>query len=465
MAQTESVPARRAAWRPVSLAGGVAAAALAASVALRHPLLAGSGSTAAADALAGSCLVLAAAVVVAVRRKARADGPATVLGRAVAFPWTTVRLGRGDRLRHVLCVGQGASGRTHSVLAPMLVQDLASGAGMTVIELRGGELCGVARMWAERLGRPVIEWEPGNPESGCWNPLAHPSPAAAERLAQALQRRAGSPSSADFYGGDGGSLLRHAVAAFASARAPLDLCRLRTFLADDVARQETLRTVSDPPTLRYFDAVFGTWSLQDRARRTQRAVQDLDALLAQPFVRRALCPPPGAPTIALPNCLHDAGVLLVQLPLGDALSLAEVLGSLLLSSLQAAVYERGPDEALHFLYLDEFERFTGPGFGEFLALSRGYRVGSVLALASLCQPRAAGGTSVEDAVRANAQTTVVLRCDGADAAALAPGLPRHRGRAWSADDLTQLPFGTGVACAAGGRPRARRIRLRYVSKS
>ena len=460
MADTsEGVLRGRLPWWPLWGAGGVALlGALARDVAIpAAPMHLWEGGALAA-ACAGAAVTLGA---VAGRRHPM--GPYTTLGRRASFPWTQLRIGQNERLRHVHCLGPTGSGKTSSILAPMLVQDLTSGAGITVIEIQGSELGSTARAWAERLGRRVISWEPGHPESGCWNPLRDRSAVAAERLIQALRRAAGEKSTGDYYEAVGGNILRHAVAAFAAANEPLDLCRLRAFLTEPPFRHSVMARVGDPAVLAYFRSVFDAWNPEEQARNLQGVRGHLDALLAPPFVRRALCPPAGAVEVDLGRCLRDGAVLLVRLPLSDMLRLAEVLGTLLLSGLQAAVSARAAEEPPHFLYLDEFQHFCGPGFGEFLALAGGRGVGLVLAHQNLAQLRHAGGTALEGAVLSHASTTVLLRCDAPDAETLAPWLPPRGRRAWHPHDLSELPFGIGVArVSAGRRPRAHFVRLGYV---
>ncbi len=408
--------------------------------------------------LAAACLGLG----LRLWRRNRGSGT-NLLGRAATFPWENVRLTPQERLRHVHCVGPSGSGKTTSVLAPLLAQDLASGAGVAVLEIKGGDLGRLVRATAARLGRPVAEWAPAGGGDVVWNPLAHPSPACAERLIFALQRVGGTSSAgAEYYQAVGAGVLRHAVGAFASAGAALDLMRLRSFLVDPRARQQVLRDVRDPLVREYFLTVFEAWRPDERLRNLQGILNHLDALLAAPEVRASLCPDGTLPTLDLDATLAEGRVLLGTLPLGSMLRLAQGLGSFLLAALQAAAYARPAPTPPCFLYLDEFQHFAGPGFADFLALCRGFGVGAVLAHQNLAQLRAAGGPALEETVLANARTSVILRCDAPDAAAFAARLPQSPGRPWSAAMLAELPFGQGVVVRRGNRsrPRARTVRLR-----
>lgn len=440
----------RAGWWPL---WGAAAAVAVGDLALHHPLPAG---IAAAGAV-GTAAVLAP--------RLGAGGTATVVGRRAGPPWTRLGLSVEERLRHVHCLGPSGSGKTTAVLMPMLAQDIAGGHGATVIEIKGGDLGARALSAAARAGRAVHVWAPAEGGGIGWNPLSEPGPATAERLIYALQR-AGGPAApaADYYAAVGAGVIRHSVGAFASAGLPLDLLRLRAFLVDPQARQRVLRDVRDTFVRDYFLTVFEAWRPDERLRNVQGILNHLDSLLAHAEVRRSLCPPADAPTLDLAAHLARGAVLVVTLPLGGMLRLAGALGHLLLSTLQAQVYARPTATPHHFIYLDEFQHFAGPGFAEFLALCRGFGVGTVLAHQNLGQLRALGGPELAETVLANTRTTVVLRCDQPDAALLAQRLPRPpAGPPWTGERLSTLPFGQALVARAGrrGRPRAEIVRLAW----
>lgn len=462
---------RGAPWWPLYAAGALVLLGALAARAWRGalPHAAPPPSPLAAPVL-GAALLAALAWAAWTRTRHLPSRPRSRVGRRAEFPWTPLTLGYAERLRHIHCVGPSGSGKTTSVLAPLLVQDLRAGAGVTVIELKGGELCGAARAWAARLHRPVWEWQPGQADSACWNPLRGADAACAERLVYALQvGRGGASAAADYYAAVAAGVIRHSVAVFASTGTPLDLRALRTFLLDPALRQGMLAGCNDADAIVYFRRVFDAWRPDERLRHLQGLLNDLDGLVGQPLLRRALCPDGQAPgaEIDLARCLETGGILLATLPFGGLLRQADVLGGFLLSGLQAAVYARAPGGPAHFIYLDEFQHFAGPGFSEFLALARGYNVGAVLAHQNLAQLRQAGGVALEETIRANARTTVVLRCDGPDAHTFSRWLPPRPARPWAAADLSGLPFGVAVVQTAGGRrrPRAERVRLRPAPRA
>jgi hypothetical protein len=380
-----------------------------------------------------------------------------VLGRRAGFPWRAVRVRQADRFRHLLCIGPSGTGKTLTVLAPLLRQDLASGAGVIVLEPKDGELAEICRAVCRARGRPWREIAPLHPAGEPWNALQGSAPAAAERTLYALGRlqggdRAQASAGAAYYDALGQSVLRHAVYAVKGALGDAaTLGDLRELLRDPNARTRILARCDDAEVHRFFAGTFAAWRPDERARNVAGLLNGLDMLLAHPDVRRTLQPEPGT-GVDLTRVLAEGGVLLVTVPSGELLRAGEALGAFFLAAVTAAVFARPPvPRPPVFLYVDEFQRFATPGFADFLAMARGYRVGAVLAHQNLAQLRAAGGQALVETVLANTRTRVVLACDAPDAAALAPALrcPPER--------LQTLPFGRAACLLPGGRTRFIRL--------
>ncbi len=374
-----------------------------------------------------------------------------VLGRSLGFPWRAVRLGQEDRFRHLLCIGPSGTGKTTTVLAPMLRQDLAAKTGVIVIEPKDGELADACRAICRANGRPWREIAPLDVAGEPWNALQGSAPAAAERTLYGLARLmgGGAPASAGaaYYDAVGQSVVRHAVYAIKGALGDdATLVDLQDLLSDASARARILARCDDAEVHRYFAGTFAAWRPEERTRNLAGILNGLDMLLSHPDLRRTLAPAPGT-GIRIPQVLSEGGVLLVTLPAGELLRAGDAMGTFFLSALTASVFGRPstlPRPPV-FLYVDEFQRFASTGFADFLAMARSYRVGAVLAHQNLAQIRAAGGQPLVETVLANTRTRVVLACDAPDAAALAPALrcPPER--------LQTLPFRSAACLLPGGR--------------
>lgn len=430
--------------------------AVAAWVAVAAPLLAALSGPAAGERTRLGLLSLPALLPLLATYAAK-PGDA-VLGRAAAFPWQPLRLRQEDRFRHVQCIGPSGTGKTRTVLAPLVRQDLASGTAVVVLEPKDGELAEICRALCRRSGRPWQEIAPLSMSGESWNALEGTPAAAAERTLFALgrmlgngERGAGSAGAA-YYDALGQTLIRHAVYAVKAGRGTAaNLGDLREFLRDATARMRILARCDDDEVHRFFAGPFAAWRADERARNLAGPLNALDMLLTHPGLRRTLCPDAGA-GIDLQKVLAEGGVLLVSLPSGELLRAGDALGAFFLAAFTAATFHR-PAEARPpvFLYVDEFQRFATPGFADFLAMARSFRVGAVLAHQNLAQLRAAGGQNLEETVLANARTRLVLACDAPDAAALAPALRCRPER------LQTLPFRTAAALLPGGRVRWLRL--------
>lgn len=137
-----------------------------------------------------------------------------------------------------------------------------------------------------------------------------------------------------------------------------------------------------------------------------------------------------------PEVLMDEGrIFIANLSLGRlGTDSATFLGALLVARFQLAAYARAqqrPEARRPFtLYVDEFQNFTTPSFGELLAEARKYGLGLVLAHQHLGQL----DDGLRRAVLGNVGTTIAFRVGGEDAETLSSEFAPEV----SAEDLTRL---------------------------
>lgn len=230
------------------------------------------------------------------------------------------------------------------------------------------------------------------------------------------------------------------------------LADLERFFQDDRFQLEILPQVRDYRTRGYFLNEYGQWTPRVRTEYTLGLRSRLGDLLVNPELRRLVTAPNGLDLEAL---LAEGGVLLAVLPVDRLGVTAQVLGGLLLAGLQWATFSRNQGPA-HFIYVDEFQNFAQPGFGEFLAAARSYGVGAVLAHQNLSQlPEELRG-----AVLANARNRLVFGgLSGSDRheilaeAGRIPGWRRSLG-----------PLGTEVARHEEEKPAIADDRLRRLPR-
>lgn len=329
----------------------------------------------------------------------------TLLGRSVPWP-RPVALTTSERFLHLHVLGPTGSGKSSSVLMPLIAQDLVQGHGLFVLDPKG-DLASAAYGRALAQERLVIRFNPADTDCPHLNPLSGPADSAAEGLVWALNQI--SPGGHPYYAVSARVQLLHAVRVIkACLNDDADIGTVLTFFRDGVRQRQLVREARDPAAQAYFEE---QWARKSSAAREdhQGLVNRLELLWANPQVRRVLSTPPD---FTWDTVLRESWVVLATLSLSELGESARALGSLLWHGLAQAAYRRNPAQPHppFFAYLDEFYQWVNDDIGDFLALARGHQVGLTLAhqdLGQLSQP-------LQEAVLANARHRVILPGTAAD---------------------------------------------------
>ncbi|MCY0881522.1 MAG: type IV secretory system conjugative DNA transfer family protein [Firmicutes bacterium] len=348
--------------------------------------------------------VLASLILGVLWHRTAAHG--TVLGYRWAYPFIPVHLSLSDRFLHMHVIGPTGSGKSSSVLFPLIRQDLKAHRGLTLIEPKGDLSAAVYRQ-ARLEGATIIFFDPQSADCPHYNPLDGPADAAAEGLSWSLNQlsEAGHP----FYATAGRILLLYSVFAVKEAwGSQADLSRLLDFLRTDTQRDHVLSRITSAETLRYFHDQIQRLGPKSAQEQRQGLLNRLELLQANPAVRRVLS---GPGDFTWDDVLRQGYVVISPLSpayLGES---ARSLGVLLWHGLMMATYRRPlpstadqPPLAPYFLFLDEFHQYVTPDLSDFLALARGYSVGLTLAHQDMGQLSPA----LSHALLANARQRLLL---------------------------------------------------------
>lgn len=338
----------------------------------------------------------AAALWIVSRYRAR---HATLLGRRTPIPWP-VLLETSDRFLHLHVLGPTGSGKSSSVLMPLMAQDIAHGHGVLLLEPKGDlSQAGYARAIASR--RSVMRLDPNDPACPHFNPLDGPADQAAEGLAWCLNQI--SSGGHPYYAVAARVRVLHAVRVIKQVRGDgADLGDVLTFFRDGAWQRRLVHESADAAAVAYFEE---QWARKVAASREdqQGLLNRLELLWANPAVRRVLT---GPADFTWDEVLQDGWVVLCPLSLARLGESARALGSLIWHGAAQAAYRRDPSHTHppFFIYLDEFYQWVSDDIGDFLALARGYSVGLILAHQDMGQLSA----PLAEAVLANARHRVIL---------------------------------------------------------
>jgi hypothetical protein len=310
------------------------------------------------------------------------DSPGLVLGEISAVAGSIpIKLPDSLRDRHCYIIGRSGSGKTN-IIRLMLQQDIVCGNGVGVLapeqELIKDEL--LPYMPEERIDDVVyvdpsnttypiplnpLYLEPGSDIDLCVDDnltifkrlMGDTQPRMDEILRQSLYALLERP----------GSTL-------------LDVERLLS-RTDDILRKEVIRTTKDEQTRYFFESTYPSFPKDAHLPITTR----ISRLVRPKTVRTLLCQP--GKSFNFRKAMDEGKILLFNLSdgiLGE--QTAQLLGQLIVSKIQLAAMSRA-DIPKHlrrefYLYLDEFQTFTGvaeTSYSAILSRARKYKLGLILA--------------------------------------------------------------------------------------
>jgi type IV secretion system coupling TraD/TrwB family protein len=371
----------------------------------------------------------------------------------------TLALSAADRLHHVHLVGPTGTGKS-TLLARMALQDIASGYGVVVIDLKGDLVSDIAARIPPARSADVVLLDPAAPQTATigLNPLRSTTgDASAQELVaehvltifHALYR--------DFWGPRTDEILRAALFSLVYTDAPdgsaFTLIEVPELLTSTRFRQYVCAHPALPAHLRAFWQWFdGSLKSADRVQATGPVLNKLRAFSMRQNIRLLLGQSQG---LLLDHVVSRNGVILLSLAKGTLGSeAAHLLGSLFVASLWHATQARItlPPERRRpiFAYLDEFQELVrldaDTSLADMLAQARGLGLSLTLAHQYVSQLP----TAVRDAALGTVGTHLAFQLAWDDARILeGPFAPLAR------DDLAGLSaYGFALKPCVGGQTLA-----------
>lgn len=338
-----------------------------------------------------------------------------------------------DRFLHTLIIGVTGTGKTSQSLIPLIQQDIQNNdVGVIVLEPKG-DLAQKIKMMSEYYGRPAKYFDVSMDTCPHFNPLAGRELDVVENMSTTFRML--NPDSPTFFLDLNEQLIRNAIKVL--KRLDKDdgidgknatLINLSRLLQNSGGQGRELiqrfsgiavRTDSEAKE----NADISSWFLNDYFVERSKIYENTSGVRSQvakicsnEFLREVLNPnvmEGEHNDIDFDKALADGEVICISTAQGVLRGLSRFLGYFLILQLQSAVFRRPGNENTRracFLYIDEFQTYSNPGFGDMLTMGRSYRVASHLATQARSQMSMGAGRDGRDFVNlvsSNARNVII----------------------------------------------------------
>ena len=323
---------------------------------------------------------------------------------------------RKDRRQHMYVIGKTGTGKT-SLIHNMIIQDIANGEGLCVVDPHGELVESILEKIPEERMNDVVYFNPADPDFHMgFNVLELPDPRYKHLVASGLMGIF-TKIWANVWSARMEYILNNAVLALLDTP-DSTLLGIMRLLADKNYRQRIIENVKDPVVKAFWVNEYEEWREQFRNEAIAPIQNKVGQFLSTPLVRNIVGQPKS--TIDIFEIMNSKKIFLVNVSKGRiGEDNSALLGAMLITKLQLTAMERVrvPEEERtdFFLYVDEFQNFATDSFANILSEARKYRLNLILAHQYIGQLITDVSTKVRDAVFGNVGTMVIFRVGAADA--------------------------------------------------
>ncbi|MFD1363128.1 type IV secretory system conjugative DNA transfer family protein [Lentibacillus salinarum] len=318
-----------------------------------------------------------------------------------------------DCFTHMLVVGPTRSGKTATVLKPMIYQLLLQKKkgmelGLSVIEPKG-DVAGMVHEMCEEMDIPHTFIDPLSPNSDRFNPMEGETDDVAEATVVVLQGMFGKQEA--FFKTVQELSARNVTKLLKELHGDqMDIIDVMNTLRDQEVLEkkvdELKRRDGVTDLVHFFESEL-LGSMGDKYRQFVIGLRaQLENITSNELLQRIMT---GKSDIDMDQHFAEGGVLAVNTALGKLRKSGDAFGQFLTMHLQNATFRRPGSEDTrvpHFLIVDEYSRYINPDVEIFLSMAAEYRVAGVLAVQSLAQLEVESGDIGPQAMK----TTIMNSC-------------------------------------------------------
>jgi len=323
---------------------------------------------------------------------------------------------RKDRRQHTYVVGKTGTGKS-ALLNNMIVQDIANGEGVCVVDPHGELVEGIVKKIPEERIDDVIYFNPADDDFHVgFNVLELPDPKYKHLVASGLMGIFTKIWS-NVWSARMEYIMNNCVLALLDTPGST-LLGIPRMLTDKEYRQKIISNLKDPVVKAFWVHEFEGWRDQYRNEAIAPIQNKVGQFLSTSLVRNIVGQ--SKSTIDIFDLMNSGKILLVNVAKGRVgEDNSALLGAMLITKIQLSAMERvrvPEDERVDFyLYVDEFQNFATDSFAGILSEARKYRLNLILAHQYIGQLITDTSTKVRDAIFGNVGTMITFRVGAADA--------------------------------------------------
>jgi len=323
---------------------------------------------------------------------------------------------RRDRRQHMYVLGKSGTGKS-TMLSNMMIQDVARGEGLCVVDPHGELVESLLAMIPENRMDDVIYFNPSDTDFHMgFNVLEIVDPRYKHLIASGLMGIF-TKMWANVWSARMEYILNNCILALLDTPGST-LLGVPRLLVDKQYRKEIVGNITDPVVKAFWIQEYEAWQEKFRNEAIAPIQNKVGQFLSTAIVRNIIGQKKS--TIDVYDIMNSKKIFLVNLSKGRiGEDNSSLLGGMIITKIQLAAMERvrikEEERQDFYLYVDEFQNFVTDSFASILSEARKYRLNLIIAHQYIDQLVIESSATVRDAVFGNVGSIVVFRIGARDA--------------------------------------------------